>query len=97
MNKRELIDTVAEKTGRTKADVTAITNAIAEAIQLAVAAGDRVTIPGFITIEAVEKKAHTARNPQTGAPIEVPAKRRPKFKAGSNFEAAVNSRMPVPA
>lgn len=89
MNKRELIDVVAEHTDISKTVVTQVLGGLLEAIQLAVAAGDKVTIPGFGAFDAVHREARFGRNPSTGEPITIPESWSPKFKAGGEFKAAV--------
>lgn len=66
-----------------------VIGALLEEMQSAVATGERVTLTGFGTFEARERQATTARNPKTGAPIEVPARKVPAFKAGAPFKARV--------
>ncbi|MEV5408595.1 HU family DNA-binding protein [Thermopolyspora sp. NPDC052614] len=90
MNKRELVETVAEATKLDKKDVKAVIDATIAAVQVAVAAGDKVTVPGFITAEAVRKPARIARNPQTGQPVEVPETWKPRIVAGSAFKDLVS-------
>jgi DNA-binding protein HU-beta len=63
---------------------------VLETIQSAVASGDKVAITGFGVFEKSERPARTARNPATGAPIEVAASSVPKFRAGADFKALVN-------
>ena len=52
------------------------------------AKGDKLTIPGYLTVDRVARKARTARNPQTGAPIEIAATNAVKLSAGSKLKAA---------
>ena len=52
--------------------------------------GDKVAITGFVSFERVNRAARTARNPQTGAEIKVPAKKAPKVSAGASFKKAVS-------
>jgi DNA-binding protein HU-beta len=65
-------------------------NAVLDAIQDAVAKGDKVAITGFGVFEKSERPARTARNPATGASIDVPASSVPKFRPGADFKALVN-------
>ena len=58
-------------------------------INLTVAKGEKVTIPGWIAFERVETSARTGRNPQTGAEIKIPDGKRVKVTAGSKLKAAV--------
>jgi len=89
LTKQNLIDEVAEKTGLTKKQSGAALNAVLEAIQEALAKGDSVGLIGFGTFEVRERAARSGRNPQTGAPIEIPAKTVPAFKVGKKLKDAV--------
>jgi DNA-binding protein HU-beta len=59
-----------------------------------VASGDKVAITGFGVFEKSERPARTARNPATGATIEVPESSVPKFRPGADFKALVNGDKP---
>lgn len=96
MNKRDLIDAISDRVGSKKAAGEAV-NAMLDAIQAAVASGDKVAITGFGVFEKSERPARTARNPATGASIKVPASSVPKFRAGADFKAAVNGDKKAPA
>ncbi|HEX8005789.1 MAG TPA: HU family DNA-binding protein [Trebonia sp.] len=89
MNKRELIDAISGRLGDRKSATEAL-NAVLETIQSAVASGDKVAITGFGVFEKSERPARTARNPATGAPIQVAASSVPKFRPGADFKALVN-------
>jgi DNA-binding protein HU-beta len=89
MNKRDLIDAIADRMGDKKTATEAV-NAVLEAIQAAVAEGDKVSITGFGVFEKSDRPARTARNPATGAAIKVPKTSVPKFRAGADFKALVN-------
>jgi DNA-binding protein HU-beta len=90
MNKRDLIDAISERMGDKKSATEAV-NAVLETIQSAVAEGDKVSITGFGVFEKSDRPARTARNPATGAAIDVPATSVPKFRAGADFKTLVNS------
>lgn len=90
MNKVELAASVAEKTGITKKDATAVVNAALDCIIDALAAGEKVQLPGFGTFEVKQRNARTCRNPQTKELVEVPASKTPAFKAGKAFKEKVN-------
>ena len=79
MNKQELIKDIAERGEFTKADAEAALKAVQGAIAAALTRGDKITLPGFGTFKVVETAARTGRNPQTGEPVEIPAKRKIKF------------------
>ncbi|MBP3419244.1 MAG: HU family DNA-binding protein [Marinifilaceae bacterium] len=86
MNKTELIDAVAAKAGLSKADAKKALDAVLCSISEAVKGGDKVTLVGFGTFSVSERAARTGRNPQTGATIEIAAKKSVKFKAGAGLE-----------
>jgi DNA-binding protein HU-beta len=89
MNKRDLIDAISGRLGDKKSAAEAV-NAVLDAIQDAVAKGDKVAITGFGVFERSERPARTARNPATGATIQVPKSSVPKFRPGADFKALVN-------
>ncbi|WP_334174831.1 HU family DNA-binding protein, partial [Pseudoxanthobacter sp.] len=89
-SKNELTAAVAEKAGLTKADATKAVDAAFDAIVEALVKGDEVRIVGFGSFAVSERAASTGRDPRTGAAIEIPAARIPKFKAGKPLKDAVN-------
>ena len=89
MKKVELINHVAETASLTKADAGAAVDAVLSGISGALASGDSVSLVGFGTFSVTARAARTARNPRTGAPIDVPASKAPKFKAGKGLKDAV--------
>jgi DNA-binding protein HU-beta len=89
VNKTELIQSVAEKSGLTKKDSEKAVNAVLETIMDAVSAGDKVQLIGFGTFEARERAAREGRNPSTGEVISIPATKVPAFKAGKAFKDMV--------
>jgi DNA-binding protein HU-beta len=92
MNKAELVDTIATKLeGTTKKEVDAVLSAAVEAIQAAVAAGDKVTLVGFGSFEPRDRQAREGRNPKTGETMQIPAMRVPAFSAGKHFKERVAS------
>jgi DNA-binding protein HU-beta len=94
MNKRDLIDAISGRLGDKKSATEAL-NAVLDTIQSAVANGDKVAITGFGVFEKSERPARMARNPATGAPIQVAASSVPKFRAGADFKALVNNAKPA--
>ena len=85
MNKGQLKDAIAEAAGLSGADAERALDAVLDTITKSVAAGEKVTIPGFGTFERRERSARTGRNPQTGAEIQIAASKVPGFKAGAAF------------
>jgi DNA-binding protein HU-beta len=90
MNKAELIDGIAKKSGLTKASVAKAVNAYHEVVTDAIKGGDSVGVVGFGTFSAGERKARTGRNPKTGAVLAIKAAKVPKFKPGKALKDAVN-------
>lgn len=90
MNKSQLIDAIAAKTGQSKASVAAIVNATTEVVQEAVAAGDKVTVPGFGVFERRFREGGERRSPQGGT-VVVAARHVPAFKPGAGFKQAVSA------
>jgi DNA-binding protein HU-beta len=90
MNKRDLIDAISPRMGD-KRTATEAVNAVLDTIQATVASGDKVSITGFGVFEKQVRPARTARNPATGAAVKVPKTSVPKFRAGSDFKALVNT------
>ncbi len=92
MNKGDLIDAVSDMMGDNKRTATDAVNAVLMTIQETVASGDKVSISGFGVFEKQVRPARTARNPATGAPVKVPKTSVPKFRAGADFKAMVNTK-----
>jgi len=90
MNKSELIDAVASKTGLSRTDATNATDALLDNIVGALKDGDQVTLVGFGTFSVRARAARSGRNPQTGETIQIKASNSPGFKAGKAFKDAVN-------
>jgi DNA-binding protein HU-beta len=89
MNKAELIAHMAKEAGITQDQAGKAIGALIGAIQGSLASGDDVTLVGFGTFSVVERKARTSRNPRTGEPVQISAKRVPQFKAGKVLREAV--------
>ena len=89
MTKNELIAAVAESTGKTKADVGAVLASLAEVASKTLKDGGDVTLGGIGKLSAAKRDARQARNPSTGAMIEVPAKTVVKFKVAKDLAEAV--------
>ena len=89
MNKAQLIDAIAAEANLTKADAKRALDAFVTTTTGALKAGDRVALVGFGSFAVSERNARTGRNPQTGAPITIKAKKVVKFKAGSELGDAV--------
>jgi DNA-binding protein HU-beta len=89
MNKAQLIEEVAGKTGLTKKDVGIVVDAFIETVGDALSKGNKVTLVGFGTFQVMERKARRGRNPQTGEELQIPAKKVPKFVPGKSLREKV--------
>jgi DNA-binding protein HU-beta len=90
MNKHELIAKIAQDTGITKTSATAAVESFFDGITKSLKKGQPITFVGFGTFKTAQRKARTARNPQTGAAIKVPQRRVVRFSAGKALKGAVN-------
>ncbi|HET7618247.1 MAG TPA: HU family DNA-binding protein [Vicinamibacterales bacterium] len=90
MNKQELIAKIAQDTGLTKTNAAAAVDSFFEGITKSLKKGQPITFVGFGTFKTSQRKARTARNPQTGAAIKIPKRRVVRFSAGKALKSAVN-------
>lgn len=89
MNKTELIAKIAEGAGLSKADAKKALDAAVNATVEALKAGDKVQLPGIITLSVEERGERKGINPATKQAITIPAKKVVKVKVGSELAAAV--------
>ena len=90
MNKSELIDAVASRSGASKADAGKTIDAFFEVLTNAVKNGDKVSWPGFGSFSTSQSAARTGRNPQTGEAVNIAASTRMKFTASSALKGELN-------
>ncbi|MFA0156824.1 HU family DNA-binding protein [Vibrio sp. 10N.261.46.A3] len=90
MNKKDLVNHIAEQADVNKEQATAALNAIVEGITSTLADGDDVTLVGFGTFKITHRAAREGRNPKTGEVIQIAASKSPTFKAGKELKAQVN-------
>ncbi|OFX83298.1 MAG: DNA-binding protein [Bacteroidetes bacterium GWF2_33_16] len=89
MNKAELIDAIAKEAKLTKADAKKALDAFIKSTTTSLKKGNRVALVGFGSFSVAKRNARTGRNPQTGKPITIKAKKVVKFKAGSDLAGSV--------
>ena len=90
MNKSELIDNIAEKSGLNKTQAGDALNAMMESVGEALENNDSVSLVGFGTYSVKDRKARTGRNPKTGEELKIPASKVPHFKAGKSLKDRLN-------
>ena len=88
MTKQDLVNEVAQ-VGITKKQATAAVNAVLDAIQADLAAGGKVSLVGFGSFSVKKRAAREGRNPQTGKPLKIKAKKVPVFKPGKALKDAI--------
>ena len=89
MNKAQLIDAIAAEANLTKADAKRSLDAFVMSTTKALKSGDRVALVGFGSFSVSKRNSRTGRNPQSGKPITIKAKKVVKFKAGSDLAVSV--------
>ena len=90
MNKAALIVKIADDAGISKTAASNAVDSLIDGITGSLRKGQRVTLSGFGTFAVSKRKARTGRNPQTGEPIAIKAKRAARFKAGKLLEETLN-------
>ena len=91
MNKGEFIKAMAEKAGFTNKDAAIAYDAFVATVTEALKAGEKVNLVGFGSFEVKEVAAKTGINPQTKAPVEIPACKKPVMKFGKAYKDIINN------
>ena len=89
MNKTELINAIAEKSGLSKKDSEKAWNAAIDSICGALKGGEKITLVGFGSFEVKQRAARKGKNPRTGEVVNIPASKTPAFKASSVLKELV--------
>ena len=92
MNKGELVESIASRSGLDKRQAEGALNAFVDAVMDAVKGGERVAILGFGSFNPRSRSARTGRNPQTGAPVKIAASKSVGFAPGAAFKTTLNSK-----
>lgn len=90
MNKNELVSAVADAAGLSKGDAQSAIEAVFDTITNELKKGGDVRLVGFGNFSMSRREASVGRNPQTGAPVNIPARNVPKFSAGKGLKDAIN-------
>lgn len=91
MNKKELVDLIAQETGFTKRKVNIALSAMLSTIEDEVGSGGKVTLSNFGVFSIMKRKSRNVRNPGTGIVMRVPSKAVPHFAPGKGLKAAISS------
>lgn len=89
MNKQDVIAKIVKDTGITKTAAAAAVDSLFDSLTRALKKGDSITFVGFGTFKTVQRKARTARNPQTGASIKIPKRKVVRFTPGKALKTTV--------
>jgi DNA-binding protein HU-beta len=96
LNRKELVDAIQKHTLVARTDVDKVLGSLIQHTEVAVKKGERVALVGFGTFERQDRKARTARNPRSGAPVKVKATKVPRFRAGQGFKDVVAGKATAP-
>lgn len=91
MNKSELIDAIAKAAEITKSKAQIALDCFVSCIKTSLKKGSAVTLVGFGTFDVRDKSARMGRNPQTGQPIKIAARKVAVFKPGKNLKDEINA------
>ena len=89
MNKAELTARVARDTRMTNVRAARVIDSLLEHVMKSLKKGERASLVGFGTFTVTRRRARTGRNPQTGTPIQIPARRVVRFTAGKTLKAEI--------
>ncbi|MCH8553565.1 MAG: HU family DNA-binding protein [Schleiferiaceae bacterium] len=90
MTKSELIDAIAADAEIERAQAAAALESFTKHVGDTLAGGGKISLIGFGTFSIAERNAREGRNPQTGAKIQISAKKVTRFKAGNALDSKVN-------
>ena len=89
MNKADLISSVARKARISKTDASVAVDSLVKSIQESLGKGKTAVVVGFGSFSVAKRAARTGRNPQTREPIQIPARKVPRFRAGKLLKTVV--------
>src|SRR5215218_9216379 len=90
MTKAELVEDVARAAELTKKDAERLVEIVFESIIETLNQGEKIELRGFGSFRVRERGARRGRNPKTGDPVDIPAKRVPYFKPGKELKELIN-------
>jgi integration host factor subunit beta len=97
MTKADLVDEVANAAELTKKDAETLVELVFESIIDSLNQGEKIELRGFGSFRVRSRGARRGRNPKTGAPVDIPPKRVPYFKAGKELKELINAEAPAPS
>lgn len=89
MTKSQLVERLAKAGGVTKKQAQALMDGLVSTVVGSVKKGEPVKIPDLGTFRKVQSKARMGRNPQTGEPVKIPARKKVRFSVSKSFKLQV--------
>lgn len=89
MDKPQVVQKVAERTGLTRAQASKAVDAMLETISESLASGEQVRFIGFGSFQVRSRASREGRNPRTGAKLTIPSQKVPAFSAGAKLNQAI--------
>jgi integration host factor subunit beta len=90
MTKADLVDRVAKDAELTKKDAEQLVEIVFDSIVASLNDGQKIELRGFGSFRVRQRNARSGRNPKTGEPVEIPAKRVAYFKPGKELKELIN-------
>jgi nucleoid DNA-binding protein len=90
MNKLELIESIAQKTGQSKSVAREVLDGLLDTVEHALVCGHTIEIRGFGAFKVKRRESQAARNPRTGEQVNVPSRFVPVFKPSKNLSTRVD-------
>ena len=90
MTKADIAQKLAQATGLSQADTTAVIEGFIESVCQALTEGEHIEIRGFGTFKVVERAPRTGRNPRAGTSVSIPSRKAPTFKPSREIKARIN-------
>ncbi len=91
MNRKEVVDTINDKTGYPKTQINDTIKALLDTIAESLENGEKVGFVGFGAFDVRERESRKGRNPQTGKTMTIPSATIPKFRPGKSLKDRINS------
>ncbi len=92
MTKNQVVSYLAEQVGITKKQVNAVLDELTGLAAKIIKKGDKLALPGFVTVKVQSRKARIGRNPQTGEPLKIPAKKVVKAVPAAALKAILGTK-----
>lgn len=92
MTKADIVRQIAQATGLTKTDTSAVVDGFIESVIAALESGEHLEVRGFGTFKVVERAPRTGRNPRTGSEVKISGRRAPVFKPSKELKARISDR-----